>query len=323
MIGGDNITMEDNKLYHHGVKGQKWGVRRYQNKDGSLTPLGEKRADRLNASKTAEELKAKRNKRKLEEQKAKHDMKEDAKDRANARKIANKKADAEIAAAKSKQLDDDRYELPEESEGRTEKRVSTGKAVAAGILAAVGTATAIYAIKKFRDNKAKADETVESVDGIIKKEGSVGNIFREHLAKVKAAKEKTNNTTDTVSVSKNKPSKDNDADSIIKELDKSMASAVKADKKAAKQHEKAVKRLKNLSKEISKDSKERETFITNYNNKHNLVERAQKQAIDNAKKNRNLSRSAKQEKINNIYKYQNTRLDELLKRKLDYSGFRE
>ena len=32
-----------NALYHHGVKGQKWGVRRYQNKDGSLTPEGRKR----------------------------------------------------------------------------------------------------------------------------------------------------------------------------------------------------------------------------------------------------------------------------------------
>lgn len=30
-------------LCHHGVKGQKWGVRRYQNKDGSLTPAGKKR----------------------------------------------------------------------------------------------------------------------------------------------------------------------------------------------------------------------------------------------------------------------------------------
>lgn len=31
------------ELYHHGTKGMKWGVRRYQNKDGSLTPAGKKR----------------------------------------------------------------------------------------------------------------------------------------------------------------------------------------------------------------------------------------------------------------------------------------
>lgn len=30
-------------LVHHGIKGQKWGVRRYQNEDGSLTPAGKKR----------------------------------------------------------------------------------------------------------------------------------------------------------------------------------------------------------------------------------------------------------------------------------------
>lgn len=32
--------MEENELYHYGVEGMKWGVRRYQNEDGSLTALG-------------------------------------------------------------------------------------------------------------------------------------------------------------------------------------------------------------------------------------------------------------------------------------------
>ena len=36
----------ESELYHYGIKGQKWGVRRYQNKDGSLTKAGQRRYDR-------------------------------------------------------------------------------------------------------------------------------------------------------------------------------------------------------------------------------------------------------------------------------------
>ena len=32
------------ELQHHGIKGQKWGVRRFQNADGSLTTAGKRRA---------------------------------------------------------------------------------------------------------------------------------------------------------------------------------------------------------------------------------------------------------------------------------------
>lgn len=45
--GGDTMDNLDKITYdeikHHGIKGQKWGVRKYQNKDGSLTDAGKKR----------------------------------------------------------------------------------------------------------------------------------------------------------------------------------------------------------------------------------------------------------------------------------------
>lgn len=41
------VNGKEFELRHHGIKGMKWGVRRYQNKDGSLTAAGKKRYSEL------------------------------------------------------------------------------------------------------------------------------------------------------------------------------------------------------------------------------------------------------------------------------------
>ena len=52
--------MVKNELYHHGVLGMKWGVRRYQNADGSLTSLGKKKYGSVTAKRDGDYIKISR-----------------------------------------------------------------------------------------------------------------------------------------------------------------------------------------------------------------------------------------------------------------------
>ncbi len=94
----ENFTY--NELYHWGIKGMKWGVRRYQNPDGTLTSAGKKRYDQ-EVSKLKAEQKIVKNKQatkakfeKLEAKKRElEQQKEDLKGESKATQVKQKVAD--------------------------------------------------------------------------------------------------------------------------------------------------------------------------------------------------------------------------------------
>lgn len=148
-----------NELYHWGVKGMKWGVRRYQNKDGTLTAAGKKRMYREQFDMESKEKKEQRKYTADANRWVKEDMErskrlaDSSKQLTNDLKNANEKS---IKNAKRKQMDlsqmSDKELRDQINRAFLEKQyndmfnppqVSKGREYAGKVLESAGTALAI------------------------------------------------------------------------------------------------------------------------------------------------------------------------------------
>lgn len=140
--------MYEVELYHHGIKGQKWGLRRFQNKDGSYKPGAEGRYDGDGIIKKISGS-IKGVKSGLSVRKKNHALSSENKKLA----AKNKKLSAQnkkLSDKSKKEKEEKKFELSD----RQKKALKVGVAVA-------GTALAAYGAKKLYDhidatNKGKA-----------------------------------------------------------------------------------------------------------------------------------------------------------------------
>lgn len=146
--------MDNNYLQHHGILGMKWGVRRYQNKDGSLTAAGRKRLAKLDAER--EVLTGKKSnsgdstsKNSTPKKRTIHDVPDD-----ELRKMVERR-----------RMENDYLSLTKHIQELTPKQVSNGKKVVDYMLNKVIVPAATDASKKFATSflNAKGDELLSKL----------------------------------------------------------------------------------------------------------------------------------------------------------------
>lgn len=186
------------ELYHHGVIGQKWGVRRYQNSDGSLTAAGKKRysvkeglssiKDKVTSLKNKKASEKEKNKPKKEETEPKKEIKEKPK-KVNIKDLS----DSELTAYKNRLtleksvigLENEVYGRTKMSDVKKSKAIEKGKNFVLDVGGYVLKESLKSAGKAYLEKKLKEKLGVETKD---KKEDSDLQLLKNKYEKLSYTK---------------------------------------------------------------------------------------------------------------------------------------